>query len=262
MIVHCLKIGSLLLVIFNLLLPLADKKEIQAQEETSRQTVYQPPKNEDENKNEQNKKEAEDENENEILRAVQRTPGGSRGGKCNSLPPQVVTLIVPEDHVPLTVSSHPTFWFHLSQEVSLPIRFTLLEPRHKPIYTLEFSPNKSGLIALTLPETVPPLAIGREYRWSASIICNRQKPSQNLYAQAWIKRVASPPLKAEGRKELCNLAYAQSGIWYDALACDLSRSNQANFNPLINRDIFSLLLKDIGLEHILNSQDWSFFQYP
>ncbi len=76
MIVHCLKIGSLLLVIFNLLLPLADTKEIQAREETLRQTVARPLENEDENKKEKNKKENEDENENERLRAVQRTPGG------------------------------------------------------------------------------------------------------------------------------------------------------------------------------------------
>ena len=203
---------------------------------TSIQQVYQPPPGKP--------------------RRQYRRAGGSRG--CHHKVTKAITLVVPEDHIPLTLSEHPTFWLYSSQELSLPIRFTLLEPGQKPIYSQEFTLNKSGLIALTLPETVPPLEVGQEYRWSVSIICNRQKPSQNAIAQAWIERVSVPQPKVEEKEELaCNLAYARAGLWYDALSCGINGSNKPNSNSLMAQDIFSSLLKEVNLDYIIDSQDFS-----
>lgn len=188
-----------------------------------------------------------------------RRAGGSRG--CHHKVTKAITLIVPEDHIPLTISSHPTFWLHLSQELSFSLRFTLLEPGHKPIYSQELSLDKSGFIALTLPESVPPLEIGKQYRWSVSILCDPQKPSQNVFTQAWIERVSVPQQKVEEKEELsCHLAYAQLGIWYDALSCGLSPSNKPDSTSLVVQDIFSLLLKEVDLGYILDSQGFSLTQ--
>ncbi len=183
-----------------------------------------------------------------------RTPGGSRG--CPDKVTTAIALLVPQDHIPLTISSHPTFWWYLSEKISLPILFTLLEPGHKPIYSKEFKANSSGFMALTLPETAPPLEIGKEYRWSVSIICNPQKPSQNIYTEAWIERVDATQVKVEEQTELsCHLAYAQLGLWYDALSCNLG-FKQASFKKEVNQDIL-FLLEEVDLDLILDSQDLS-----
>ena len=203
---------------------------------TSIQQVYQPPPGKP--------------------RRQYRKAGGSRG--CNRKVTNAITLLVPEDRIPLTLSEHPTFWWYSSQELSLPLRFTLLEPGQKPIYSQELTLNKSGLIALTLPETVPPLEVGKEYRWSVSILCNRQKPSQNAVAQAWIERVSVPQPKVEETEQLsCNLAYARAGLWYDALSCGISRSNQPNSPSLMAQEIFSSLLKEVNLDYIIDEQNFS-----
>ena len=242
MIIHCSKIGSLVLIFFTLLLPIAAQKEIQAQEETSRQTVYQPPKDEDE----KNKKEAEDENENEILRAVQRTPGGSRGERCNSLAPQVVTLIVPEDHIGTTVSSRPTvIWFN-SEHISQPVRLTFHSSGSKPILVKDFSSLPKGFRTFTIPENSPGLEIGEVYKWTVTVVCNEKRPSKNLYAQAWIKRVSAPMNQIRGNFN-CNIDFAAVGIWYDALACSYSSFSGEEFDSLLEQVDLSEL--STGSEH-------------
>ena len=182
-----------------------------------------------------------------------RKSGASRGG-CPQKLESSITLIVPEDHTPLTVSPHPTFIWHQEQEVSLPVKFTLLEPGHRPIYSKELTLNKSGLIGLTLPENIPSLEIGKKYRWSVSIICNRQHPSQNPYAGAWVERVAPSMKLASGLdrgEQFCDSkAFAQAGIWYDALACVLKPTSGAK-----NLNILGILLNQVDLGYILNQKD-------
>jgi len=50
---------------------------------------------------------------------------GSRG--CDQSGNTNLQLIVPDDHIPLTVSARPTFFWYVSN-TTLPVRFTLVEP--------------------------------------------------------------------------------------------------------------------------------------
>ena len=182
-----------------------------------------------------------------------RESGASRGG-CPQKLESKITLIVPEDHVPLTISPHPTFNWYQEQELSLPVKFTLLEPGHQPIYSQELLLNKTGLIGLTLPEDIPPLEIGKKYRWSVSIICNRQYPSQNPYAESWVERIALSAEVASGldrEEQFCDSqAFAQAGIWYDSLACALEPTSGAK-----NLNILGILLNQVDLGYILEQED-------
>ncbi|MGK7948573.1 MAG: DUF928 domain-containing protein [Xenococcaceae cyanobacterium] len=162
-------------------------------------------------------------------RTQTRKSGGTRG-RCIDSDNRLV-LIVPENKeslsaVPKTTLSHPTFFWHIAQKSSLPVKFTLVEPG-RTIYTKELNLDKSGLVAVTLPKTVPPLEIGKEYRWTVSVICSRQNPSQNPYTQAWVKRVSLSSMVETEEKLGCD-TYEKAEIWYDALACHLESNSTIN----------------------------------
>ena len=185
------------------------------------------------------------------VREQTRKAGGSRG--CNLPLSDAVTLLVPQDHTATTISARPTFFWHLSQKLSLPLRFTLLEPGKKPILTKELKPEP-GIIALKLPQDSMPLEIGKTYRWTVTVICNTSKPSRNLFAQAWIERVSLPkevqlPDNTKNQS-FCSLSYAKAGIWYDALSCNYVSlvKNQSNYNSSWQQ--FQSLLEEINLAYL------------
>ena len=181
-----------------------------------------------------------------------RKAGGSRG-ECNLPSNNTITLLVPQDHTPSTVLERPTFLWHLSQKVSLPLRFTLLEPGQKPIFVEQLKP-KPGIVALKLPYNSPPLKIGKTYRWTVTIICNQKRPSRNMFAQAWIERVALPKeerLSNNTANTLCSLKYAREGIWYDALACNYSKLVRTQNNAGNSSwQQFKTLLSEIDLVYL------------
>ena len=187
---------------------------------------------------------------NRKTRRQARKSGGSRGS-CPQKIKSGITLLVPEDHIPLTSSAYPTFAWYQEQKSSLPVKFTLLEPGHKPIYSQELTITRSGLIILSLPKTVSALEMGKKYRWSVSIICNPQHPSQNPYAEAWIERSSVSQLKTELLQESsCGFSYAQLGIWYDAIACELKRVN----SEIADLNYLDILLQEVDLGYILEKQ--------
>lgn len=177
-------------------------------------------------------------------RTQTRKSGGTRG-RCIDSDNRIV-LIVPENQkslspVPRTTLSHPTFFWHIAQKTPLPVKFTLVEPG-RTIYTKELNLDKSGLVGLTLPETVPPLEIGKEYRWTVSVICSRQNPSQNPYTQTWVKRVSLSSMVETEEKLGCH-TYEKAEIWYDALACHLESNSTTNTARLFKQIDLGYLFK-------------------
>jgi hypothetical protein len=180
------------------------------------------------------------------IRQQARKTGGSRG--CNLPLNDTVTLLVPQDHTATTVSDRPTFFWYLSQKSSLPLRFTLIEPGKKTIFSQELTPEP-GIVALNLPQSSHPLEIGKTYRWTVTVICNQKKPSRNLFAQAWIERVSLPKSgKFSQDASFCDVRYAGSGIWYDAIACNYIK--QLHNNSDSNLQEFWTLLEEIDLPNL------------
>ena len=183
------------------------------------------------------------------VRRQARKAGGSRG--CNLPLNDTVTLLVPQDHTATTVSDRPIFFWYLSQKLSSPLRFTLLEPGEKPIFVKELSPEP-GIVALKLPQDKPPLEAGKTYRWTVTIVCNPKKPSRNLFAQAWIERVPLPTSQTFTQNidnsSLCSVEYARAGIWYDAIACEYTKlvENEAS----LSSPQFWFLLEEIDLANL------------
>ncbi len=175
---------------------------------------------------------------------ARRTEGsGSRGCGKDTIS---FNLIIPSDHVPQTVSSHPSFFWYMS-EVTAPVRFTLVEQGvSKTLIDNQFRVEKPGIVQMQLPADSPGLEVSKKYRWTVSIVCNPVRHSENSYTIGWISRVPVSPelskkLATATNNHLRAAAYAESGIWYDAL----SSSYYSN-----NTDYFISLMEQIGLNDL------------
>ena len=164
-------------------------------------------------------------------------------------------LLAPNDHIPTTVSTHPTFYWYISA-TSLPVRFTLVEPGViKPVADRRFRVTRPGVVGVKLPSDVPGLVVGKQYRWTVAIVCDEERPSANTYAYGWISRVvATPELKSKLAKVSNNsqnrsLVYAQSGIWYDALSSSIM-DYEANHQD----EVFSRLLTQAEIPGLNNQK--------
>ncbi len=181
----------------------------------------------------------------------QRTEGSGARGCTNSIPVSL-NLLTPNDHIAQTVSAYPTFLWHLSNGTTASMVFTLVEPgKPKPIFTQQVKADKPGIVKLEVPANIPELAVGKEYRWTVALICSDKRPSENIYARAWIERVhPSPDLNqkiATARSDADRaLIYAQSGIWIDAVSA-LYQVHIANPGETEALNTLNALLKQVGI---------------
>ena len=174
-------------------------------------------------------------------RTLVRQPGGYRGNSCQRQEQAPLTLLVPQDHVPLTTSSHPTLFWYIKTNSPTPIRLTIQEPGEpSPIYVRNWSQGMFGVYAMKLPATVNPLQVGKQYRWTVTIICNPDKPSDNIYAKAWVERVKKPNINSNNKS--CLESYAESGIWYDALSCPRLNKYSEEFWSLLAQVELNLIV--------------------
>lgn len=165
----------------------------------------------------------------------QQTQGtGSRG--CEAIAGDKdttieVTLVAPVDHTAYTVSAQPTFYWLAEHTINRPVEFTLVEDGNpNPIYVQTFDRLEAGMNQVAL-DSEQPLEVGKTYRWTVSVICNAQRRSADVFAQGWVERVEvsqelQARLDAADSPEDRAQAYAESSIWFDALAALSSDSDR------------------------------------
>ncbi len=187
----------------------------------------------------------------------QRTEGGGARGCTNSIPVSL-SLLTPKDHIARTVLAHPTFLWHMSDATSAPMMFTLIERNvSQPIFQQLLKADKAGIVRLEMPQDAPVLVEGKEYRWTVTLVCSHKHPSENIYARAWIERVAIAPnltqkLAVADSERNRALIYAQLGIWYDALAI-LDKAYAANPGDRQTSNSLISLLEQVGLTKVANT---------
>ena len=161
------------------------------------------------------------------------TSTATRGG-CLNNDNTFLTAIAPYSHVGQTISTHPTFAWFIPDSEHFPLEFHLEEytgnSQFKTVYKQELS-SKPGIMSLALPEDLPGLTAGKKYRWKVVIRCTRYKA---VVTMAEVEVVTPPPKfktalsNTSGTSKLVDL-YAETGLWYDALAVTL---NAADFYQL------------------------------
>ena len=195
---------------------------------------------------------------------------GSRGDCLDkaSLPP--LKSLAGKNHLKLTVSDRPTFWVYIpyTQAEASYGEFSLQDGDNE-IYRTRFSlPAKPGIIGVRVPSTVPPLAVGKHYRWYVDINCSATS-SDDLSTPASltgiVERVSFSADFARELKTTSNplhqiATYAKYGIWYDAVT-ELAQLRLEQPENSTLKQAWNKLLRDrhvnlseISSEPILGSQ--------
>ncbi len=184
-------------------------------------------------------------------RPTLRTDGTGSRGCYQKNQPVLLSLLVPERHVGQTVSARPSFFWYL--ENAKFAKFALVETGvPKPLLEKTLQASRAGIMRVELPKDAPELAVGKEYRWSVTVLCNPNRPSDVVsYTQSFIERVAATSEltrqlgSAKSDLERARI-YAQSGLWYDTLSV-LSAASEKD--PIARSEMLSLL-EQVGLSNV------------
>lgn len=176
-----------------------------------------------------------------------RVSGGARGGSTDAS----LLALVP-DHAALTTQAQPSlFWFQ-SRPAKASLEITLVEPnKAKPLLALKSDLAKTGGIQrVKLSDYKIELKPGVTYEWAVAIVPDPANRSQDVVAKGTIKRVERPadlPANIESMEPLDRAAaYAQAGIWYDALEA-VSSAVDAHPDDSSIREQRAALLSQVGL---------------
>jgi Domain of Unknown Function (DUF928) len=196
-----------------------------------------------------------------------RRRGGARRGDCPAAPIEVTALVpvtevatstLPETYVGgSTIAERPTFWFYVpySLTTELTAEFILQDDRGEEVYHLysanfPTSEQTPGIISVSLPATIAPLAIGKVYQWYFKLSCKREAFT---YVQGGIERIALNPdlasrLANASPQVQANL-YLENDIWYDAVTV-LAQSRRTRPNDAAIESAWMSLLRSVKLEDI------------
>ncbi|MBD2088574.1 DUF928 domain-containing protein [Microcoleus sp. FACHB-1515] len=183
-------------------------------------------------------------------------PGSLRGGASRGdCPPTAtpLTALAPAESVwGLTTRDRPTFWFYVPYSLTddRPATFVLLDSDRNYVYqTSSIRSTQAGIIKITLPPDLPPLAVGR-YQWTLMIQCEVDNP---VFTQGSIDRIALP---ADLRDRLAQSSpaeqgalFADAGIWYDALTT-LAELHSANPTDRTTTSNWHSFLQSVGLSDL------------
>ena len=176
-----------------------------------------------------------------------RVSGGARGGSTDAS----LLALVPE-HAALTTRAQPSlFWFQ-SKPAKASLEVTLVEPKKaKPLLALKSEiAKKGGIQRVKLAEHKIELQPNVTYEWAVAIVPDAANRSQDVIAKGTIKRVDPPADLARNIESMepaeRAAAYAQSGIWYDALEA-ISNAVDAHPDDASLRAQRASLLKQVGL---------------
>ncbi|WP_066384227.1 MULTISPECIES: DUF928 domain-containing protein [unclassified Anabaena] len=195
-----------------------------------------------------------------------RVRGGAKRGSCPLVKPELTALVPFTQDAPtitnvwgLTTQEHPTLMFYLPYfgNVNYPTEFVLQDQESNSIYQTAIAlPAKPGVISVSLPTNISPLAINQRYRWFLTVYCDPEKQSPPIYVEGVIKRVTLNPTTIQKLKTATPLQqvaiYIQNGVWHEA-AVTLAQLRQQNPQDTTIQEQWQNLLTSIGLSDIANA---------
>ena len=142
-----------------------------------------------------------------------RIGGGTRGTADG---PSVTLEVLAPDHAGLTVSAQPTLYWFVSQRIETDAELTIVDDTSiDPLLELKLTPPiEPGIHALSLEEHGVQLEPKVPYQWFVAVVVDPSQRSYDVIAGGEIERVAQT---SELASQQTPQAYAEAGIWYDAL---------------------------------------------
>jgi Domain of Unknown Function (DUF928) len=187
----------------------------------------------------------------------------SRGGasrptqaKCSadSDYPVSMAALVPANRMGLTVKERPSFFVYLPETSNASsLFFALKDDSDLGIYFVEMPLSQtSGVVEISLPESVPPLEVGKTYHWIATLGCQIAQTDMPWVTGA-VKRVEPDSTLVEELDNQPSIGqaalYAEAGIWYDTLS-SLARVRETQPEDANLTAAWTSLLNSVGLNPI------------
>ena len=191
-----------------------------------------------------------------VGRPRRREAAAVRGGSDNFTDEQLVALL-PTTEPALTVSAYPTIFVSLPRTSAEKGEFLLVRgDKDEVLYETPITlPSNSGIVSVSLPNnaTLPPLEVGKTYRWYFLVIRKPQDRTEDMVAEGQIERVEPNPnlvaqLKTASPRDRVAL-YAEAGIWYDAID-SIAQLRRSSPNDTAIAADWAELLKSVGLDTI------------
>lgn len=162
-----------------------------------------------------------------------RTEGsGTRSMGYTSCPGSQKSLFLatlsPTDHIGQTSLARPTLYVYFTGDQALEIRLRQVG-KLGVMWKQTIQPKTPGFQAIPYPKDASELITGKDYDWSASVICNPAEPnktakiiSSSITRVASIARIVEPPalqdlLKASKTVNDRAQSYADNSLWYEAI---------------------------------------------
>jgi hypothetical protein len=175
-----------------------------------------------------------------------RVGGGVRG--VDRMWPSLFTLV--PDHVGRTIARQPSlFWYVESlPDPDVEIVFTLVdEAGIDPLIEARLErPPRAGIQRIDLAAFGAGLEEGHEYEWSVALVVDPEQRTKDIITAGWIDRVETPDGLVPASGAPGARAYAEHGLWYDALAAAADGVRAAPGDPEARRVRDALLLQ-VGL---------------
>lgn len=197
------------------------------------------------------------------------TPGQRRDGAASRCPLDSTVSPPPPGAeivalVPLDGSTEPASVFSKSSadapEILIYVpyqppyqgKFVVQNPAGESLYEGPVEmPESPGIINLSFPSTIPPLAPGEPYHWFFIVYEPCQSPAPPAFVEGWLQR---DPLPSATAAQLAQMSpseqadfYAANGLWHDALttAAALHQSDADDTH-------WTDLLQAVGLEDLIS----------
>ncbi|MBP0016070.1 MAG: DUF928 domain-containing protein [Cyanobacteria bacterium SBLK] len=168
--------------------------------------------------------------------------GGTRGCFAPSstnksftpLTPHNLKLASNREVMPLTVQSHPEFFWYVPETTAEKVEFALGTENGDIVYQAELAvPETAGIMSVSLPrEEQYALQEGTRYYWVVSLICDSSatdySATGHVFVEGWIQRLeADSDLAQKVARSQDPNDFASAGIWQEALAY-LARQRRDN----------------------------------
>lgn len=158
--------------------------------------------------------------------ADSRRPGENHtGGGVRGCGDDIAAIAPRLNAIGQTATGHPTFvWYNFSDDGD-PVEFQLYRSKadgsFDTVVVEQIPESQPGYMAYTLPAETEALEVGETYLWQVVLYCDRSFEEVGQYSSAEVEVVNLPaelatelPADSLGRAQ----AYAQAGLWYEAIA--------------------------------------------
>lgn len=145
--------------------------------------------------------------------------GGSRTDlACNADEPPIQALL-PVSQYALTLQARPEIFVQLAgtSARSAVLVFEDQQAEHYERVVIAI-PEGESFVNWSLPDSAAPLVIGKNYRWSVSLICDQFLRPNDPVLIGWVQRTEANNLPMDLNGEARAQAFAAEGYWYDLLS--------------------------------------------